>query len=404
MAFDVRPSKAEQWIHCNMSLAAEAKMPEVPVAQITTDGTNVHRVAEHGLSAIARNLNVGDPSSNKLLNPMDESQEYAITQELLEDPEITPEILEWGHDCVHYGRSLMDEHITSRDCKALVEHKVKIPWIPNGSGTVDFAILTPGRLIPVDWKSGRVPVDADWHYQMMLYAGGLIKEFNPFYDFKEVEFHIFMPRLERESVWTIKVPELMNWLEQVAQPAALNAYEGIGEYNPGESQCRYCAAKSVCRARAKMFFKVGDIDMSKPPDLLTDDEIAEAVSKADELAQWSEDIRAYALQKSLSEGITWKGLKIVESRTKRMYRDADMVATRLKNQGFAASDIYETKLIGILKLQKLLGKKIFGETVGDLLFKPKGSPKLVPDTDKRPEYSPEEHGPSDSVKPVNKVK
>ena len=41
-------------------------------------------------------------------------------------------------------------------------------------------------------------------------------------------------------------------------------------------------------------------------------------------------------------------------------------------------------------MEKLLGKKTMGELLGDLIEKPQGAPTLVPESDKRPAWSPEE--------------
>ncbi|PZO98346.1 MAG: hypothetical protein DI609_10905, partial [Corynebacterium urealyticum] len=39
---------------------------------------------------------------------------------------------------------------------------------------------------------------------------------------------------------------------------------------------------------------------------------------------------------------------------------------------------------GITAMTKLLGKKQFQDTLGDLVHKPAGKPTLVPESDKRP--------------------
>lgn len=56
----------------------------------------------------------------------------------------------------------------------------------------------------------------------------------------------------------------------------------------------------------------------------------------------------------------------------------------VENAGY---DPYEKKVLGITAMSKELGKKKFEELLGRLVYKPKGKPVLVPDDDKRPEYS-----------------
>jgi len=48
------------------------------------------------------------------------------------------------------------------------------------------------------------------------------------------------------------------------------------------------------------------------------------------------------------------------------------------------NDIFERKLKTITALEKQLGKRRFGQLLGDLVIKPPGKPALVPETDKRP--------------------
>ena len=51
----------------------------------------------------------------------------------------------------------------------------------------------------------------------------------------------------------------------------------------------------------------------------------------------------------------------------------------------AGYDPWEKKLMGITAMTSLLGKKKFEELLGELTFKPRGKPALVPKSDKRPE-------------------
>jgi hypothetical protein len=67
----------------------------------------------------------------------------------------------------------------------------------------------------------------------------------------------------------------------------------------------------------------------------------------------------------------------------RKYRDELQVAEKLKAAGFNEAVLYERKLLGITAMEKLVGKKKFTETLGDLVEKPAGKPVLVPVSDKR---------------------
>ena len=49
--------------------------------------------------------------------------------------------------------------------------------------------------------------------------------------------------------------------------------------------------------------------------------------------------------------------------------------------------LYERKAITLTALEKVMGKKVFNQTMADYIEKPQGAPTLVPDSDKRPDFS-----------------
>ena len=49
----------------------------------------------------------------------------------------------------------------------------------------------------------------------------------------------------------------------------------------------------------------------KAPPLLSDEEIAEVLKVADELAKWSADVYAYAQDEAVTKGKKWAGFKLV---------------------------------------------------------------------------------------------
>ena len=68
-------------------------------------------------------------------------------------------------------------------------------------------------------------------------------------------------------------------------------------------------------------------------------------------------------------------------RSVRKYSDEGKVAEAAVAAGF---DPYEKSVMGITAMEKLMGKKRFGEVLGSLVVKPKGKPTMVPESDKRP--------------------
>ena len=123
----------------------------------------------------------------------------------------------------------------------------------------------------------------------------------------------------------------------------------------------------------------------KDPAELNDNEILHMLTIADDLSKWAEDVYSYAQAKAINEGKSWSGFKIVEGRSKRQYVDENKIAEVCRNNGYTMSQIYKSTLIGITDMEKLMGRKIFKELLGDYIIKPKGRLTLVPETDKREE-------------------
>jgi len=275
----------------------------------------------------------------------------------------------------------------SKDAVILLEKRLDFsPWVPESFGTGDLVIIADGVLEIVDLKYGKgVPVSAVGNSQMRLYGLGAINQFSCLYDFEIVRMTIVQPRLDNISTDEITVDELLNWGETYVKPRAEMAFKGEGEFVAGD-HCRFCRARYTCRARAEANLELAKYEFREPA-LLTHEEIAEILFKADELLAWITDIKTYALDQAQNHGVKFPGWKLVEGRSNRKYIDENAVAQTLIIEGYKEEEIYTKSLIGITAMEKLLGKKRFEELLGDLIIKPPGKPTLVPESDKRPEIS-----------------
>jgi len=268
------------------------------------------------------------------------------------------------------------------DPLVLIEQRLDFScYVPQGFGTGDCIIIADKKLHIIDFKYGMgVLVDVVDNPQMKLYALGALEIYDSLYDIEEVSMTIFQPRRENVSTWTIPVKELKDWAENELKPKALMAYDGEGEYLPGE-WCTFCRAAVKCRARAEEKLKLAQSEFKLPP-LLTDAEIEEVLAKLTDLTKWANEIISYATDAAVNHGKEWYGFKIVEGRSVRKYKDEDAVAEAAKANGY--KDIYRQSLITLTEMQKLMGKAKFEEILGGLIHKPPGKPTLVPLSDKRP--------------------
>lgn len=123
----------------------------------------------------------------------------------------------------------------------------------------------------------------------------------------------------------------------------------------------------------------------KDPDLLSKEQIEELLPILPELTNWADKLQAYALEQAL-KGECYEGYKVVEGRTNRKITDEKAAVKALVVAGYARKTLYERKLLGLSKLEALVGKAKFCKIVGDFVEKPKGAPVLVQDTDPRQPY------------------
>lgn len=352
-------SASHRWLHCLPSARLELEF-ENTGSEAAREGTAAHELCEHKLKK-ALHMRSKRPVSDYDSDEMEECTD-AYTDFVMEQVEIARQ--------------------SCRDPIVLIEQHLDFScYVPDGFGTGDCIIISDDRLHIIDFKYGMgVLVEAEENPQMKLYALGALQIYDALYDINEVSMTIFQPRRENVSTWTIPVTELKEWAEEELRPKAEMAFEGQGEYVPGE-WCTFCRAAVRCRARAEEKLRLAQTEFRMPP-LLTDTEIEEILSVLPDLTKWANEITAYATDAAVNHGKEWQGFKVVEGRSVRKYRDEQKVAEAAKAAGY--KDIWRKSLITLTDMEKLMGKDTFKEILGDLVFKPPGKPTLVPKSDKRP--------------------
>ncbi|MEG0475480.1 MAG: DUF2800 domain-containing protein, partial [Carnobacterium sp.] len=205
------------------------------------------------------------------------------------------------------------------------------------------------------------------------------------YEFDKVDMHIMQPRIDNTSDMIMPVKELVDWGNDEVKPKAVLAYDGLGDYNPGKSQCKWCKAKAVCKARANKILQLQEYGYLDP-DLLNNEEISEILKKLEDLTSWADDIKSYALDMML-QGMKYPGWKLVEGRSTRKVIDEDGLVKNLVAEGYDKSLLYTKKLANLTALEKLAGKKDFAIISAGCIEKPAGAPTIAPESDKRAEYN-----------------
>lgn len=345
------PSGASRWLVCNPSARMEEKFPST-TSIAAEEGTLAHRLAETML--------------NHMCNSISESEYEQAMYEIHTDPLFSAEMETYISDYVEHVYTLF----CAAKCKyggAILKIETKLDlsdYIPESFGTCDAMVISDGVLDIIDLKYGAgVYVASIRNKQIYIYALGALKAIENTHLIHRVRMTIFQPRMDNISSHEISVETLNQWAELELKPKAEKAFKGIGELVTGE-HCRFCRAKAICRAKAKDSIEMAKLEF-KEPNELTDDEITEMLSKADEVKSWLTSIQEYALCKSLDEDKNWDGFELQDGKSRRVYSDPESIIQTLLDNGYNENDICSKELKGIIALEKQLGKPVFELLLGN---------------------------------------
>ena len=378
-------SSAERWLRCPPSARLGEQFPDT-ASEYAAAGTLAHAIAE----LKARKYFV-EPISARAFS--------ARLKKLKEDPRYDKGMDAATDMYLEHLKALAMSYGPVQPFVALETRVDFGDFVPEGFGTADCIIIGAGRMCVADNKNGAgVLVEAQENPQMMLYALGALKVYAPIYGdtIRDVHLSIVQPNAGGVREWDTTVAALREWGETVVKPAAALAWEGKGEFSPGE-WCRFCRARARCSARAAKMLELEPMKNALPegnsydPEdtVLTDAQVGGVLTRALELEAWVKDLRDYALTATL-QGRQIAGWKAVEGRSSREWADQDTAFTAMQERGVPEALLWERKPASVAGLEKALGKKDFEEVSLGLVVKRPGKPALVPESDKRPPYSPAE--------------
>ena len=358
-------SGAHRWLTCTPSARLEETLPE-STSDYANEGRLAHEIAELKLR-------------KAFVEPMGARTFNSRLKKLQEDPLYQEEMLRYTDSYLEY----LMQVVHSYEFRPYIAAEKQLNYssiAPEGFGTGDCIIIGGETLHVIDFKYGKgVPVSAVGNPQMMLYALGAISEYDILYNVLKVKMTIMQPRLDSTSEYEISKDELLQWGESI-KPKALAAWDGTGEFIPGE-HCRFCRAKAQCRARCDVHTALEDFGRMLPP-LISNEEVGQILKRAQQLAAWAKDLEDYALTECLS-GNEIPGWKAVEGRSVRQFIDADAAFSAVKAAGYDETLLYERKPLTLASIEKLLGKPSFKEILSEHINSPPGKPTLAPESDKR---------------------
>ncbi len=335
---------------------------------------------------------------------------------------------EWGsliaidEEMMHYVQMSVNQCIL-RPGHHIVEERVnfsRLTPIPNQGGTLDFAALSGDHALVIDHKYGKgVRVDAKNNSQAMLYALGLLYQWDWEYDFKKFTLRIHQPRLDHFDEWECTRDELMEFAGFVKARAAA-AWKLNAPRTPDPKACQFCKVRTTCAANIQMQMKLmADQTAVAFEETSHDDLVAFKASLTDDFDRFSpkavdpvtlgtEELVALKPYRKMVEG-WWKsmdhellrraidneripGYKLVEGRSHRQYVDVKKAGQTLTSAGLKTKDVFVESIISPSEAEKALIKagykrKDLPSLLEGLIFKPKGKPTLAPLSDKRPELT-----------------
>jgi hypothetical protein len=249
-------SSSHRWLNCTPSARLEEKLPESS-SQYAEEGSLAHEIAELKLRKYC-------------IEPMRARSFNARIKKFKEMPLFQEEMLKHTDTYLDYIAGVL--HGFSSPPYVAAEKKIDYSsYAPEGFGTCDCIIIGGNILQIIDFKFGKgVPVSAKNNPQMKLYALGAYTEYSFLYPIDTVKMTIVQPRIHTSiSEASLSIEELLKWGESI-KPVAKLAFNGEGEYVPGE-HCRFCRAKALCRARADHYLSLEVFNKMKPALALSED-------------------------------------------------------------------------------------------------------------------------------------
>lgn len=273
------------------------------------------------------------------------------------------------------------------------------------TGTSDCVIIHPkqNEVCVIDLKGGKgVMVDAEDNDQALLYAGGVLEEYELLYGpFDKIRAVIIQPRLNHVSEWLITREQLDEELERIKADAAavptdeewakMGEEEKLAFLYPGEKQCRFCKAAKNKACPALDNFVVDQLAKTAPParadefpdltlpkkaaaavpDESVDHEaLAEAWRALPLIEKWIEGVRN-AVHSRLHDGKPVGSgdheLTLYEGkRGARYWTDKDAAEERMRKSRVKADDMFTKTLISPTQAEKKLkdNKSLWADLAG----------------------------------------
>lgn len=380
------PSSAHRWLACPGSVALESAAPEPPSSSYALEGTAAHLLCELRLSGVlsARALTQAVGQLIKEAFP-DQYEAYTSIADIL----ITEEMINSVQEYELFVRSQLPAGVSSLNRNFVrLEERVATGFL-GVEGTADCVIIDwPDCLHVIDFKYGVRQVEAILNPQLAIYALGAIKSFGD--DFETIKLSIVQPRGGGDTVRTFEAPlakfkakwtrKIEKGLAEIEQKPKLYRHGDHCRYCKGVQQCGRVtrATSTLARESAKPVPKEAKA-LARVLALETAvlERFNQCKQAAFELLAKGEEVPGYKLVRTFGR-TTWKDDEEAGLTMGRVLLQNDIEAKPWKNP----------QPITPAQVKKILRVKQLPEDLEKLTHTPDRGLKVVPDTDKRPEYEP----------------
>ena len=211
-------SSSHRWLHCPGSIKAEEGYADSS-SEHANEGSAAHWLGETCLES-------GQQASEFLGQTL---ADYQVV--------VTDEMVDAVQQYLDYVRSLGGN--------TLIEQRVDFSHVvPEGFGTADAIVMSGDTLHIVDLKYGKgVKVYAENNSQAMLYALGVLHDYDYLFQPEKIVLTIVQPRLDHIDEWEVTMDQLQTFAS-FAQTAASLALQDNAPRYPSDKACQWCKAKA----------------------------------------------------------------------------------------------------------------------------------------------------------------
>lgn len=253
-----------------------------------------------------------------------------------------------------------------------------------------------------DLKYGTgVKVFAERNYQLMAYAAALYDEIGFMLGVARLRLCIHQPRLNHYDEWTCTPRDMQDFL-LLAGKAVEQSKLPDPPRAAGEVQCKFCPGKGECEEFRRSSLEIvysgapatpEDFDDRPVPTAefirpATDEWLAVAMGKVDQIEQWCRAVRA-EVEARLVHGKPIRGWKLVQGRKgPRKWTDETEATKMLKSMRLKHEQMFDYKLISPTEAERLAKAAALGERqwkkLQALITRTDGQPSVAPESDERP--------------------